>query len=96
MALQFKTASLLRSTAFFAAGCWAITWFWRYPDATSVAIYVIPGAFGGSIGALFGRTPRGVFTGLAVPFLLTVTFFLLIALVTLADILLYLMRELPR
>ncbi|MGD9720066.1 MAG: hypothetical protein AB7O59_02490 [Pirellulales bacterium] len=81
---QFTLARLLRSTAFFAVGVWAVTWFWLYPHMIREALVLIPAAFGGAIGALFGKTPLGAFWGFAATFILLGTGLLLAVLLDVA------------
>jgi len=72
MRVQFTIANLLRSTAFFAFGWWILIWMWgvlhgsgSYPHMFGWGLFLAPAAIGGAIGALFGKTPHGVFAGLA-------------------------------
>ena len=61
MRFQVRTTWLFCSTAFAAIGTWALTW---PPKLEGVAGCVVLAAFGGAIGALFGRTLPGVLCGL--------------------------------
>ena len=70
MTLQFSMARLLRGTAFFAVAWWMLIWLWRvfhgtgsHPHMAGWALLLAPAAMGGAIGALFGKTPHGVFCG---------------------------------
>lgn len=60
---QFTIAYVLRSTLFFAIAIWALTWPAKYPHMTGWAVVLVPAAIGGGIGALYGKTPHGVFAG---------------------------------
>lgn len=64
MRFQTRTSWLLRSMAFAAVGAWALTWPFSFPHMTTWTLWVVPAAFGGAIGALFGKTPHGVAGGL--------------------------------
>ena len=73
MKLQFSIARLMRSTAFFAVGWWMLIWMWglfhgsgSYPHMFWWAFFLVPAFIGGAIGALFGKTPHGVFYGFVV------------------------------
>jgi hypothetical protein len=65
MRVQFQTMQLLRCVGFFAFAVWTLTWVRAYPHMLHYVLFFAPAAFGGAIGALFGKTPHGVFAGLA-------------------------------
>jgi hypothetical protein len=66
MTFQFNTIRLLRSIAFAAIGVRSLTLFPKYPDMVVFICFMAPAAFGGAIGALFGKTSHGAFSGLVV------------------------------
>ena len=58
-----------------AIGVWALTWSFSFSHMPSYTLWVVPAAFGGAIGAMFGKTPHGVAAGLVVYVLLIWIFF---------------------
>jgi hypothetical protein len=76
MKFQFNISQVLRSVAFFAFGVWTLTWLRLYPHMLGFVLFLAPAAFGGAIGAIFGKTPHGVFGGLV--FVVLALFLLLI------------------
>jgi hypothetical protein len=76
---RFTIASLLVSTAFFAAACWMVILPSRNPEALGTAVFYFPAAIGGAIGALYGKTAKGIFCGFVFVVSIVVASVLLIA-----------------
>jgi hypothetical protein len=80
MVFQFNTTRLLRSVGFAAISIWSLMLFRPYPHMVGYIVFLAPAAMGGAIGALFGKTPHGVFGGLVFAVIALVALFIFIVL----------------
>jgi hypothetical protein len=82
MKVQYSIAGLLRCVTFLAIALWAVTWIWAYPHMIGIAYYLVPATIGGAVGAILGKTPHGVFVGLAFAAFLPLALLVLIVVLT--------------